>query len=120
MKDIFKDVLGIEGVYGVIVLSGEGIVLLSNFSAAHVHEEDRLNQVDWPSFVAELTGISDAEFIYDMARFYIKKTAPGFLIVVMGDHAPISMVRLNCQVLSIDRMKPASKRIGEILRTKIF
>lgn len=120
MKDIFKDVLGIDGVQGVIVLSGEGRVLLSKFSTAHAHEEDKLNQVDWTSFAAELAGISDAELIYDMARFYIKKTEPGFLIVVMGDHAPISMVRLNCQVLSLDRMKPASKRIGEILRTKIF
>jgi hypothetical protein len=120
MKDIFKDVLAIDGVHGVIVLSGEGGVLLGRFSAAYAHEKELLSRVDWTSFVAELADIVDAEFIYDAARFYAKKVEQGFLVVVMGEYAPISMVRLNCQVLSLDRLKSTSKRIGEIFRKKIF
>jgi hypothetical protein len=120
MKDIFKDLLGIDGVHGVIVISGEGAVVSCRFSAAYTHEEERAGQIDWVPFVAELSDISDAEFIYDAARFYVKKVEQGFLLVVMGEYAPISMVRLNCQVLSLDRLKSTSKRIGEILRKKIF
>ncbi|RJP40580.1 MAG: hypothetical protein C4548_10540 [Desulfobacteraceae bacterium] len=120
MKDIFKDVLGIDGVHGVIVLSGEGGILMSRFSAAYSHEEERAGRIDWASFVVELGDIMDAEFIFDAARFYVKKVEQGFLLVVMGEYAPISMVRLNCQVLSLDRLKSTSKRIGEILRKKIF
>lgn len=122
MKDIFKDILGIEGVHGVLVVSNEGNLTTSKFSTKFKHEEDSLSQITWGPFIIELSGILDAELIYDSARFYVKKSEAGYLIVILGDDAQISMVRLNCEVLlpSLDRIKPAGKRISEILRKKIF
>jgi hypothetical protein len=119
MKDIFSDVLGIDGVYGVIVLSADGEMLLAKSAAAYALEEDIAGH-NWTSFVKALGDIADAELIYDRGRFYVKKIDQRFLIVVMGEYAPISMVRLNCQVISLDRLKSTSKRIGELLRKKIF
>lgn len=122
MKDIFKDVMGIEGVHGLMVVSNEGNVLLSKFSSDFKEEEEKLSQVNWEPFTIEMSTIKDAELIYDSARFYIKKSETGFLIVIIGDHAPISMVRLNCEILlpMLTKIQPASKRIGRILRKKIF
>ena len=122
MKDIFKDVMGIEGVHGLMVISNEGGVLLSKFSSDFREEEEKLSQVNWEPFTIEMSTIKDAELIYDSARFYIKKSETGFLIVIIGDNAPISMVRLNCEILlpMLTKIQPASKRIGRILRKKIF
>ena len=122
MKDIFKDVMGIEGVHGLMVVSNEGSVMLSKFSSDFRQEEEKLSQINWEPFTIELGTIKDAELIYDNARFYIKKSETGFLIVIIGENAPISMVRLNCEILLplLTKIQPASKRIGKILRRKIF
>ena len=122
MKDIFKDVMGIDGVHGLMVVSNEGSVMLSKFSSDFREEEEKLSQVNWEPFTVEMGTVKDAELIYDSARFYIKKSETGFLIVIIGDNAPISMVRLNCEILLplLTKIQPASKRIGKILRKKIF
>lgn len=122
MKDIFKDVMGIDGVHGLMVVSTEGSVMMSKFSTDFRDEEEQLSRINWEPFTIEMGGIKDAELIYDSARFYIKKSEIGFLIVIIGDNAPISMVRLNCEILlpMLTKIQPASKRIGKLLRKKLF
>ncbi len=122
MKDIFKDVMAIEGVHGLMVISNEGSVMLNRFSPDFRREEEKLLQINWEPFTIEMSNIKDAELVYDSARFYIKKSDVGFLIVIIGDNAPISMVRLNCEVLLplLAKIQPASKRFGKLLRKKIF
>lgn len=121
MKDIFKDVMGIEGIHGIIVISTEGKLLLSKFSDAYSEEETHIDRVDWGAFVTELDGSAEVEFVFEKRRFYIRRSQSGYLLVVLDDIAPISMVRLNCEILlpTIDRMKPSGK-ISQILRKKIF
>jgi hypothetical protein len=122
MKDIFKDVLGIDGVHGLLVISDEGGLTLSKFSQQFQGEEEKLSRIDWASFTIELTGVNDAELLYENVRFYVKKSEAGYLIVILGYEAPISMVRLNCEIMlpSLDRMKSTSKKIGALFRKKIF
>ena len=122
MKDIFKDVMGIDGVHGLMVVANEGSVMMSKFSSDFKGEEEMLSQIDWKPFSIEMGNIKDAELIYDNARFYIKKSEIGFLVVIIGDNAPISLVRLNCEILlpELTKIQPASKRFGKLLRKKIF
>lgn len=122
MKDIFKDVMGIDGVHGLMVVSNEGGVMMSRFSPDFRGEEEKLSQINWEPFTIEMGSIKDAELVYDSARFYIKKSEIGFLIVIIGDNAPISLVRLNCEILlpMLSKIQPASKRIGRLFRKKIF
>ena len=121
MKDIFKDVMSIDGVHGIIVISMEGKVLLSKFSETYSEEETHIDRVNWETFVIELSEAAEVEFVFERRRFYIRKSQSGYLLVVLDDIAPISMVRLNCEILlpTIDRMKPGG-RISQILRKKIF
>ncbi len=122
MKDIFEDILGIDGVHGAFVISGEGGVTMSRFSASFKEKETRIGQANWSPLIIELEGIAEAELIYETARLYARKAEAGYLFIVMGDAAPISLIRLNCDVLipALDRMKPAGKRISALLRKKIF
>lgn len=122
MKDIFKDVMGIEGVRGLLIVSNEGAVTLTRFSPDFKNEAERLGQINWLPFTIEMGGIKDAELVYDSARFYIKKFEDGYLVVIIGDNAPLSMVRLNCEVLlpALPKIQPASKKIGNLLRKKLF
>jgi predicted regulator of Ras-like GTPase activity (Roadblock/LC7/MglB family) len=122
MKDIFQDVLGTDGVHGVLLISNDGNIMANKFSPKFKHEEEKLGQMNWAPFVLELSGIADTELIFDAAKLYVRKCNAGFLIVIMEDYAQLSMIRLNCEVLlpSLDKLKPASKRIGDILRKKIF
>jgi len=122
MKDIFKDVLGTDGVHGLLFISDEGEVKLSKFSDQFKDEEEKLSRIDWASFTIELTGINDAELLYENARFYVKKSGTGYLIVILGYEAPISMVRLNCEIMlpALDKMKSTGKKIGALFRKKIF
>lgn len=122
MKDIFKEVMDIEGVRGLLIVSNEGGVTLSKSSPDFKSEAERLARINWLPFTVEMGGIKDAELLYDSARFYIKKFEDGYLVVIIGNNAPISMVRLNCEVLlpSLAKMQPTSKKIGNLLRKKIF
>jgi hypothetical protein len=122
MKDIFKDIMGIEGVHGLMVVSSEGSILLSKFASDFRGEEEKLSGINWEPFAIEMGNVKDAELIYDRARFYIKRSETGFLIVMIGDNAPISMVRLNCEILlpQLTKIQPVGKRFGKILRKKIF
>lgn len=121
MKDIFKDILSIEGVHGVAVIDIQGGLLLSRFSDRYKDEESRLGRMDWSLLISELADTREAEFVFERRRLYIRKVQPGFFITVLDDIAPISMVRLNCEILqsSLDRIKPGG-RIGQILKKKIF
>ena len=95
---------------------------LSKFPREFQHEEKKLSQIDWEPFTIELTDVNDAELLYNNMRFYVKKSEAGFFIVILGYEAPISMVRLNCEILlpALGRMKPTGKKISELLRRKIF
>lgn len=121
MKDIFKDILGIEGVHGVFVLDGGGRLLLSRFSGDYRDEESRIANVKWDTFIPEFSDIVEAEFVFERRRVYVRKIQHGYFMAVLDDIAPVSMVRLNCEILqsSLDRLKPGG-RIGQLLKKRIF
>ncbi|MBS0013078.1 MAG: hypothetical protein KFF46_03830 [Desulfobacterales bacterium] len=119
MKDIFKDIITIEGVHGVIVIAGNGQVVTSAFSSGYGDEQSRLGRFDWSSFAGELSEIGEAEFVFDSKRLYVRKARPGYVVVVLDDLAPVSMVRLNCEILlpSLERIKPG-RRFGQIFKRR--
>ncbi len=121
MADMFKDVLGIEGVHGILFLTEEGELSVSQFTKDYQSDEEKTKNVNWSSMVKELTGVTEAEIMFDEGRFYIRKTNNGYLMVILDDHAPMSMVRLNCEVLLpvLDKQK-TGKGISQLLRKKIF
>lgn len=119
MKNTFTDITTIEGVHGVIVIAGDGQVTTSEFSSGHEDEKTRLGKFDWSPFVGQLAGIDEAEFVFDNRRLYVRRAKSGYLLVLLDDLAPVSMVRLNCEILLpfLDRIN-SGRRFGQIFKRR--
>ena len=119
MKDLFQDVLGIEGVHGLLFLTTDGKVAFSHFVSGYPSDARKVKDMNWSALVNELAGITEAEMMFDSGRLYIRKSSNGYLLVVLEDHAPVSMVRLNCNVLMPELNKQKLGRgFGQLLRRR--
>mgnify|MGYP006277242461 FL=1 len=97
MEPNFDDILDLEDVKGIAILSKEGQLLFQKFSAAA--DTVKLETKSWASFLQALDGIREADFIFESSRLYVRDSTGGYLLVLMGHFAPIAMVRLNCDIL---------------------
>ncbi len=122
MKDIFKDLVGIEGVHGAMVLDPAGVLIAKRFSDRYQTDTSAIEAFNWEPFVSELGELTEADFVFDQGRIYLRKLQNGFFLVIMDDIAPIAMVRLNCEILmpELDSMKNFGSRIGRIFKKKFF
>lgn len=116
MKELFSDVLGIEDVKGVMLFSLEGNIVFSEFIS---HPNSNPEGREWLPFIEALKGVREAEFTFEKCRIYIRGTSSHCLIVIMDIFAPISMVRLNCDLLlpSIHQATK-SKGLGHFFKRK--
>jgi hypothetical protein len=114
----FKDILDLDDVKGVLVLSSEGQVLFRDVPAPGFARVD-LESRDWTPFLEALEGIREADFIYDNCRVYVRESAGGYILVLMGHFAPIAMVRLNCDIILPSlKQAHASKGLARFFKRK--
>lgn len=97
MKDLFKDVLDINGVKGIVLLSGEGKVVYD--TDVNNQTNARKPYANWNKLLVSLGEAREAEFVFERGRLYLRKTHEGFMIVRMQLIASIAMVKLNCDIL---------------------
>jgi len=114
MKELFKDILSVEGVKGVILFSSQGEVIFKMFLSA-IPEEPETR--DWALFFDSVSKVRESDLIFEEGRIYIRKTELGFLVILMNSSAPVALVRLNCDVL-LPSLKPAktSKGLGRFFK----
>jgi hypothetical protein len=96
MKDLFKEILGIENVYGVLYVEADGKVAFREFS---VPVDQALDTVTWQSLLNAFPDCKEFTLVFEMRRLYVRKAATGYILVLLGLVAPISLVRLNCESL---------------------
>ncbi len=108
MKELFKDILKMEGVKGVLLLSLKGDIVFKDFST-RLHE--KLESRDWKHFVDSLSGIRETDLVYENARIYIRKTGSGYLLILMDFFVSAAMVRLSCDIL-LPALKPVKGSKG--------
>jgi hypothetical protein len=115
MIELLRDVLTIEDVRGVMLLSPEGKLVFKQFR--HTLTDEPETRDWWGLFIHSLKGIGEAEFIFDGGRIYLRKTDLGYLLVLMGDSTPFAMLRLNCDIIlpKMKQMKP-NKGLRSLLR----
>jgi hypothetical protein len=116
MKEMFKDIVNMDGVNGVILLSYEGGVLFENYSASLSFPSGRR---DWLGLVPALDGIREADIVYEGARIYVRRSEIGYLLVLMSSFVSVAMLRLNCDIL-LPSLKPVqgSKGIKRFFKKK--
>jgi hypothetical protein len=100
MKEIFKDILAIEDVRGVVVSSFEGEILFSEPSL----EIDK----SLPLFLGALGAVREADLIFEKSRIYVRRTDMGYLVVLLGLFASGAMLRLH-----VDMVLPSLKDRGK-------
>ena len=110
MKEIFKNILAIEGVSGVLLFSPQGRVVFQELVLPLSENPERQ---DWRSLTTVIKDVVEADFIYENSRVYIRKSAAGHLLVLMELFTPVSVVRLSCDMVlpALNKKSGASKGI---------
>ena len=96
MRELFSDILNMEGVKGLLLFSFAGEVIFKEFNPPVA---DGIGNHDWSLFVESLSGMRETDLIFDKGRLYIRRTDLGFLVVLIGPFVPIAMMRLQCDIV---------------------
>jgi hypothetical protein len=96
MKEIFKDILAMEDIRGVVVSSFEGDILFTEPSL----EIDK----SLPLFIRALGTVREADLIFEKRRIYVRRTDIGYLVILLGLFASGAMLRLH-----VDMVLPSLK-----------
>ena len=110
MQDIFKDVIKMDGVHGLVLFSREGQVLFESIDFTRCSLPSGYR--GWAALVPVLKGMREADFVYENGRLYMRTTDKGYLLVIMGPVVSIAMVKLNCDII-LPQLKP-SKPVGKL------
>jgi hypothetical protein len=108
MRELFGDILNIDGVKGLILLSFRGDII---FRELNPIEHENVENRDWRLLIESLADIRETDLIFEKGRLYIRRTELGFLVVLMGSFVPIAMMRLQCDIL-LPSLKPAKATKG--------
>ena len=103
MKNLFKDILSMDGVKGVLLLSIQGEVLYRESGGDGNSDPAK---VDWKNILSTLKGARETDLVFDQGRVYIRRTDLGYLLIPMSNTASVAMLRLNCDIL-LPSLKPA-------------
>lgn len=89
-----KDILAIEDVKGVMSISMDGKPIFCQFTT---QQPEKIDNIDWRSFFLTLDGVYEAELVFEDMRIFLRKTAKGYILVVLGKAVPVEMVRRSCE-----------------------
>jgi hypothetical protein len=115
MKDLFNEILAMEDIQGVLLLSHEGETIFKELNVP-VRKNRELER-SFHEIVKTFDGIREADLLLEKVRVYIRKSNMNYLIVIMGSFASAAMVRLNCDMIlpSLNEAK-AGKGLRQILK----
>ena len=105
---MFKDILNMEGVKGLMLFSFAGDSVYKEFNQA---QPEGIESRDWSLFIESLAGMRETDLVFKKGRLYIRRTDIGYLVVLMGLFVPIAMMRLQCDIL-LPSLKPAKAAKG--------
>jgi hypothetical protein len=97
MKDLFNDVLNINGVQGILLLSKDGKVIFDSMANNPVGTNQTFR--NWKKLIDVLKNAREADFVFENGRFYLRQTHDGYLLISMQTIASIAMIKLNCDIL---------------------
>ena len=96
MREVFKDLLAVDGVRGVVFFTPSGERVFEEFI---IGGSEPAAVSYWYALVASLGKAREADLVFERGRVYVRRTADGVLVVVMGLIAPCAVIRLNCDIL---------------------
>jgi hypothetical protein len=112
MQALFKDIIKMDGVYGLVFFSREGRVLFESIDPHWISLPQGFRDAD--KLLPVLQKLREADFVYENGRVYVRATERGYLLVIMGPLVSIAMVKLNCDIIlpQLKTDKPGGKLKG--------
>ena len=97
MHDIFKDIIELEDIAGILLISREGKVL---YKEALAFDSGKFNEISWVRPIWKMLSTADElELLFENGRLYVRKTSNGVLLFFLGNFASFAMVRMKCDIL---------------------
>jgi predicted regulator of Ras-like GTPase activity (Roadblock/LC7/MglB family) len=96
MKEVLKDILEIDGVNGVIILTDEGKTIFEEISP---NSSMKLDDIEWKLLIDDIQSYREIELIYENGLIYIRKIEFGFMVVLVDVYVQVAMIRLNCDII---------------------
>ena len=97
MKELFRQILGMKDVKGIMLLSFEGEIIFEEFSSPLSGKPESKGW--WRLFIHSLNRTIEADLVFEKSRIYVRRTETGYLLILMGVLASSAMIRLNCDTL---------------------
>ena len=96
MKEVLKDILEIDGVNGVVVLTDEGKTIFKEMSSTTTI---KLDEIDWKLIIDAILGHREIELIYENGMLYVRKIEFGYMMVLVDVYVQLAIIRLNCDIV---------------------
>ncbi|MDR3630602.1 MAG: hypothetical protein P4L42_09720 [Desulfocapsaceae bacterium] len=97
MKNLFHDILDMDGVHGLVLLSENGTVLFE--SPDSVQFRPQRSMLSWKSIIDLLGDFQEMNLIFELGRCYLRQTENGYLAISMGPMVSMAMIKLSCDII---------------------
>jgi hypothetical protein len=97
MKNLFHDILDMDGVHGLVLLSDNGKILFESLSSDQFSPQR--SKLNWKTIIESLGDFREMDLVFDYGRCYLRQTETGYLMISMGPMVPIAMIKLNCDII---------------------
>lgn len=109
MAEPFREILGLQGVRGVVLVSTAGEVLAERWNQAGPPAQAAPEGLGaLPRILAES---QEVDLIFSGGRLYARAAPEGILLVLLGLQAPVALVRLQVEQ-TLPLLKKRSGRKG--------
>ena len=107
MQELFGEILALQGVKGVMLISPSGEILYEAFQPPI---DNLVQSRDWRLFLDVLAGVNETDLVFTEGRIYARRSAKGYILVVSNQFAPSAMIRLHCDILMPELAKSKGKK----------
>lgn len=107
MKHLFRDILELEGVHGLVLLSESGQILFDSFAG----ERSRLHrsEMHWKNIINSFSDFNEMDLVFQHERCYLRRTENRFLMISMELTVCSSMIKLSCDIILPQLTKAKTK-----------
>lgn len=97
MKNLFHDILDMDGVHGLVLLSEDGKVLFESFESGQF--DSQRSMMSLKAVLEALGEFHEISLVLEKGRCYLRQTGNGYLIISMDGLASAAMIKLSCDII---------------------
>jgi hypothetical protein len=97
MKNLFHDILDMDGVHGLVLLSENGKILFESLEGGKFSPQR--SQSSWKTIIDSLGDFHEMDLVFESGRCYLRRTENGYLMISMGMTVSVAMVKLSCDII---------------------